>query len=152
MDPARSFPTMPTLQGAANWVLLYIIRPLLQILLFVGVSAALMSALALIVGVVLGTPWHGIDILMVRPRIDLFKQVVIQLPNMLIDGVTIGFVYAMIALGYTMVYGVLKFINFAHSEIFMVGGVAGYEVMTRLKESQQLATFSPLILISLMIL
>lgn len=110
-----------------------------------------MSALALLVGIVLGTPWHGIDILMVRPRIDLFKQVVIQLPNMLIDGVTIGFVYAVIALGYTMVYGVLKFINFAHSEIFMVGGVAGFEVMARLKDAGQLEQVPPVLLIILML-
>jgi len=40
----------------------------------------------------------------------------------------LGCVYAMIALGYTMVYGVLGLINFAHSEVFMVGAVAGVEV------------------------
>jgi branched-chain amino acid transport system permease protein len=38
-----------------------------------------------------------------------------------IDGLTLGAVYALIALGYTLVYGVLKLINFAHSEIFMIG-------------------------------
>jgi branched-chain amino acid transport system permease protein len=38
-----------------------------------------------------------------------------------IDGLTIGAIYALIALGYTLVYGVLKLINFAHSEVFMVG-------------------------------
>src|SRR5436309_9412228 len=40
-------------------------------------------------------------------------------------GLTLGAVYAMIALGYTMVYGVLQLINFAHSEVFMVGTFAG---------------------------
>ena len=40
----------------------------------------------------------------------------------LINAVTIGAIYALIALGYTMVYGVLRLINFAHSEMFMVGG------------------------------
>lgn len=44
----------------------------------------------------------------------------------------LGCVYAMIALGYTMVYGVLGLINFAHSEVFMVGGVAGVEVYRHL--------------------
>ncbi len=39
----------------------------------------------------------------------------------LLDGVSVGSLYALIALGYTMVYGVLKFINFAHGDIFMVG-------------------------------
>jgi branched-chain amino acid transport system permease protein len=38
-----------------------------------------------------------------------------------IDGLTIGAIYALLALGYTLVYGVLKLINFAHSEIFMIG-------------------------------
>jgi branched-chain amino acid transport system permease protein len=38
-----------------------------------------------------------------------------------LDGLTLGAVYALIALGYTLVYGVLKLINFAHSEIFMIG-------------------------------
>jgi branched-chain amino acid transport system permease protein len=38
-----------------------------------------------------------------------------------VDGLTLGSIYALIALGYTMVYGVLRLINFAHSEVFMVG-------------------------------
>lgn len=50
------------------------------------------------------------------------------LPQVLFDGLLLGFVYAMIALGYTMVYGVLELINFAHSEIFMIGAVVGVEV------------------------
>lgn len=49
------------------------------------------------------------------PSIQLFFQ---QLAN----GLTTGLIYALIALGYTMVYGVLQLINFAHGEIFMVGG------------------------------
>ncbi len=43
----------------------------------------------------------------------------------LINGVAQGSVYSLVALGYTMVYGVLQFINFAHSEIFMMGAFAG---------------------------
>ena len=39
----------------------------------------------------------------------------------LLNGLTIGMVYALIALGYTMVYGVVQLINFAHGEVFMVG-------------------------------
>src|SRR4051812_13966472 len=38
-----------------------------------------------------------------------------------VDGLTLGSIYALIALGYTLVYGVLRLINFAHSEVFMVG-------------------------------
>jgi branched-chain amino acid transport system permease protein len=44
----------------------------------------------------------------------------------LINGLSLGFIYALIALGYTMVYGVLRFINFAHSDVFMVGAFVGY--------------------------
>jgi branched-chain amino acid transport system permease protein len=42
------------------------------------------------------------------------------------DGATLGSVYALIALGYTMVYGILRMINFAHGEIFMAGAFGGY--------------------------
>src|SRR6059058_1858998 len=45
--------------------------------------------------------------------------------SLLIDGLNNGFLYALIALGYTLVYGVLQLINFAHSEVFMSGGFAG---------------------------
>jgi branched-chain amino acid transport system permease protein len=46
----------------------------------------------------------------------------------LINGLSLGAVYALIALGYTMVYGVLRFINFAHSDVFMVGAFAGFYI------------------------
>jgi len=39
----------------------------------------------------------------------------------IINGITMGSLYAMVALGYTMVYGVLKMVNFAHGELFMLG-------------------------------
>ena len=47
-------------------------------------------------------------------------------------GLTIGSIYAQIALGYTMVYGVLRLINFAHGDIVMTGAFAGYFVATPL--------------------
>ena len=47
-----------------------------------------------------------------------------QFWNSTIDGLTYGAIYALIALGYTLVYGVLRLINFAHSEVFMVGAFA----------------------------
>jgi branched-chain amino acid transport system permease protein len=46
----------------------------------------------------------------------------------LLNGVTWGGIYALIALGYTMVYGVLKLINFAHGDVYMVGAMTGYYV------------------------
>jgi branched-chain amino acid transport system permease protein len=48
-----------------------------------------------------------------------------ELPQQLINGLSLGAIYALIALGYTMVYGVLRFINFAHGDVFMVGAFAG---------------------------
>ncbi|HKR01458.1 MAG TPA: branched-chain amino acid ABC transporter permease [Pyrinomonadaceae bacterium] len=46
----------------------------------------------------------------------------------LINGLNIGAIYALIALGYTMVYGILRLINFAHGDIYMVGAFAGYGI------------------------
>lgn len=51
--------------------------------------------------------------------------------DQLLNGLTLGSIYALIALGYTMVYGVLRMINFAHSELFMLGGVAAWWVLGR---------------------
>ena len=52
----------------------------------------------------------------------------------LLNGVSLGAIYALIALGYTMVYGVLRFINFAHSDVFMVGAFVGYYLGNHLPE------------------
>lgn len=53
-------------------------------------------------------------------------------PQVLVDGLLLGFMYALIALGYTMVYGVLQLINFAHSEIFVLGAFMGVEILLTL--------------------
>jgi len=74
-------------------------------------------------------------------------------PQVLLDGLVLGFMYALIALGYTMVYGVLEFINFAHSEIFVVGAFVGVEILLTLKAAGLLEVFSPfLILIAILLL
>jgi len=65
------------------------------------------------------------------------------LTQVLLDGIVLGFMYALIALGYTMVYGVLEFINFAHSEIFVLGAFVGVEVLLLLESAGQLATLHP---------
>ncbi|MBA2623992.1 MAG: branched-chain amino acid ABC transporter permease, partial [Chthoniobacterales bacterium] len=49
-----------------------------------------------------------------------------QFIQQLINGLSLGAIYALIALGYTMVYGVLRFINFAHGDIYMVGAFSGF--------------------------
>src|SRR5438105_11016847 len=48
----------------------------------------------------------------------------------LVAGITHGSVYALIALGYSMVYGILKLLNFAHGDVYMVGAFIGYGVLT----------------------
>lgn len=48
-----------------------------------------------------------------------------QFIQQLLNGIFLGSIYALIALGYTMVYGVLRFINFAHGDVFMLGAFAG---------------------------
>ena len=49
-----------------------------------------------------------------------------EILQQLVNGLALGAIYALIALGYTMVYGVLRFINFAHGDVFMLGAFAGY--------------------------
>ncbi|MGE5372951.1 MAG: branched-chain amino acid ABC transporter permease [Solirubrobacterales bacterium] len=49
-----------------------------------------------------------------------------QLVSQIINGLQLGLVYALIALGYTMVYGIIKLINFAHGDVFMVGAFVGF--------------------------
>ncbi len=60
-----------------------------------------------------------------------------------IGGLTVGMIYALIALGYTMVYGVLKFINFAHGEVFTIGGYVAAFTLLYLGVSDDM---SPLVL------
>ncbi len=54
----------------------------------------------------------------------------------LINGLTIGSIYALIALGYTMVYGILKLINFAHGDVYMIGAYAGFLIAVNVFDSQ----------------
>ena len=67
------------------------------------------------------------------PALQLFLQ-------QLLNGLTIGMIYALIALGYTMVYGILQLINFAHGEVFMVGG---YLALTAIGITTSLVTGLP---------
>jgi branched-chain amino acid transport system permease protein len=61
----------------------------------------------------------------------------------LVNGVTVGSLYALIALGYTMVYGVLKLLNFAHGDVYMVGAYIGWFVLNAL--GSPLAPVMPLV-------
>src|SRR5262245_21482747 len=81
-----------------------------------------------------------------------FPLLLAILPQVLIDGLILGFMYALIALGYTMVYGVLEFINFAHSEIFIVGAFVGVEVLLTLKALGWLDVMWPLLVLPVVLL
>ena len=72
-------------------------------------------------------------------------------PQVLVDGIVLGFMYALIALGYTMVYGVLEFINFAHSEIFVLGAFVGVEILLLLQDAGSLALLHPAFVLFLVI-
>jgi branched-chain amino acid transport system permease protein len=52
--------------------------------------------------------------------------------QLLVNGLTLGSLYALIALGYTMVYGILKLLNFAHGDVYMVGAFVGFGVLSAL--------------------
>ena len=53
----------------------------------------------------------------------------------IINGLSTGGMYALVAIGYTMVYGIAKMINFAHGEIIMVGAISGLMVMTTMVQT-----------------
>ena len=65
----------------------------------------------------------------------------------LISGICIGAIFALIAVGYTLVYGVIKLINFAHGEFYMVGAYAGFGIYLMMP-----GTLSPFIAIPLIVL
>ena len=62
-------------------------------------------------------------------RLDIFLQ-------QLVNGLTLGSVYAIVALGYTMVYGIIQLINFAHGEVVMIGAMVAFSVITALAAAQ----------------
>jgi branched-chain amino acid transport system permease protein len=71
--------------------------------------------------------------------VDKFGVLIELLPQQLINGLTIGSVYALIALGYTMVYGVLQLINFAHGDLFMLGAMVAVFVLAGMAVTEPLA-------------
>ena len=79
---------------------------------------AMLSVIAVVVIIRLVTALHDNPI--------LFLQQVI-------NGINLGFVYALIALGYTMVYGIVRLINFAHGDVFMVGAFVSYYAIDRIQ-------------------
>lgn len=134
---------MVSFRSTTDWLYRYVVFPVGQMLIFIVGAGLVVSVLAYLLAFLFPEP---------RPNIILVDQINRQLPGMLIAGVSLGFVYAMIALGYTLVYGVLKFINFAHSEIFMFGSVVGFEVMRRLADTGHMQSWNPVLLVAFIVL
>ena len=61
------------------------------------------------------------------------------LMQQMVNGIALGSIYAMIALGYTMVYGTIRLINFAHGDVYMLGAFLGYYLVTVLGVNWMLA-------------
>jgi len=58
-----------------------------------------------------------------------------ELLQQVINGISLGSIYALIALGYTMIYGILRFINFAHGDVFMIGAFVGFYVAPHIQNA-----------------
>lgn len=79
-----------------------------------------------------------------------FEQALSHLPQQLVYGVTLGSVYGLIALGYTMVYGILFMMNFAHGDVFMVASFIGWGVVSTIAGTH-LLPMAPLVVVPLML-
>jgi branched-chain amino acid transport system permease protein len=69
----------------------------------------------------------------------------------LVNGLSLGSIYALIALGYTMVYGVLRLINFAHGDVYMVGAYVGYYLSRKLQGEEPSLVSALLVMLGSMI-
>src|SRR5207237_6344476 len=74
--------------------------------------------------------------------------------EILLIGVTLGSVYALVALGYTLVYGILELINFAHGDVFMLGAMMAATITVqwfRLHDNEAVGKWIPVVLLALLI-
>ena len=75
------------------------------------------------------------------------EQIISDIPQVIWDGLFVGSFYALIALGYSMVYGIIKLLNFAHGDIYMVGAFIGYQLLISLGGSFQAMGLFALIIV-----
>jgi branched-chain amino acid transport system permease protein len=129
----QRFSDSPIVQG--------VLKPIGQILIFITGSGLVLSVFTLLLAVLLRNTVVN-QATFDKNGMDVLQYTFVNLPQVLVDGVTLGFVYAAVALGYTMVYGVLEFINFAHSEIFAIGAFVGVEVLIAANNAGLLANGS----------
>ncbi len=137
MAIAQAIPLRLSQRSVRN-TLVGVFGPLGQVFLFVVGSAVVLSAIIIVIALLLrGT----------RTDTDLLTATLVILPQVIVDGLVRGFLFATIALGYTLVYGVLEFINFAHGEIFMVGAFSGAAFGTVLAAAGLLPNIPPLLFV-----
>jgi branched-chain amino acid transport system permease protein len=137
MAVAQAIPLRVSQRSVRN-TLVGVFGPLGQVFLFVVGSAVVLSAIIIVIALLLrGT----------RTGTDLLTATLVILPQVIVDGLVRGFLFATIALGYTLVYGVLEFINFAHGEIFMVGAFSGAAFGTLLASAGLLPNIPPLLFV-----
>jgi branched-chain amino acid transport system permease protein len=137
MAVAQAIPLRVSQRSVRN-TLAGVFGPLGQVFLFVVGSAVVLSAIIIVIALLLrGT----------RTDTDLLTATLVILPQVIVDGLVRGFLFATIALGYTLVYGVLEFINFAHGEIFMVGAFSGAAFGTLLASAGLLPNIPPLLFV-----
>jgi branched-chain amino acid transport system permease protein len=137
MAVAQAIPLRVSQRSVCN-TLVGVFGPLGQVFLFVVGSAVVLSAIIIVIALLLrGT----------RTDTDLLTATLVILPQVIVDGLVRGFLFATIALGYTLVYGVLEFINFAHGEIFMVGAFSGAAFGTLLASAGLLPNIPPLLFV-----
>lgn len=93
--------------------------------------------------------WLGKTFLALLTLLATWKMIISFLDNPLlflqqiVNGLQLGFVYALIALGYTMVYGIVRLINFAHGDVFMIGAFVSFYAVTRFQIHLLPKTFLP---------
>jgi len=137
MAVAQAIPLRVSQRSVRN-TLVGVFGPLGQVFLFVVGSAVVLSAIIIVIALLLrGT----------RTDTDLLTATLVILPQVIVDGLVRGFLFATIALGYTLVYGVLEFINFAHGEIFTVGAFSGAAFGTLLASAGLLPNIPPLLFV-----
>lgn len=79
------------------------------------------------------------------------QNFLMQIPQQMVNGLTLGAVYALIALGYSMVYGVLGLLNFAHGDVYMVGAFIGYGVFNTLVPDKTPLIPAALVIVAMML-
>jgi branched-chain amino acid transport system permease protein len=138
---AKASPAGSAARRPLGELLRTVFGPVLQLLLFILGAAGILGLIVILLA-----------LLQSGSRPELLSQVLTILPQVIIDGLVRGFLFATIALGYTMVYGVLEFINFAHGELFMVGGVVGAYVGFFLAQAGLIDGFNPILFVIIVVL